>query len=108
MWNPIPKKTKTKTIPIFLDDFQKICSEIYWRCGTIKGGGLSKSHAIGGNLMNDDIKERLNEVSANLYMVKLGIQQEDNKDIIDNALFSIVRSLDGIVKEIDSELQKTQ
>lgn len=58
--------------------------------------------------MNDDIKERLNEVSANLYMVKLGIQQEDNKDIIDNALFSIVRSLDGIVKEIDSELQKTQ
>lgn len=54
--------------------------------------------------MNDDIKEELKEVSANLHLVKLGIQQEDNKELIDNALFSIVRSLDRIVEEL--ELQK--
>lgn len=50
----------------------------------------------------NDIKEELKEVSANLYMVKLGIQQEDNKKIIDDALFAIVRSLDRIVEEIDN------
>ena len=53
--------------------------------------------------MNDEIKEELKEVSANLHLVKLGIAQEDNKDLIDQALFSIVRSLDRIVEEIDSE-----
>lgn len=53
--------------------------------------------------MDDQIKEELKEVSANLHMVKLGIYQEDNKELIDRALFSIVRSLDRIVDEIDSE-----
>jgi len=52
--------------------------------------------------MNDDIKEELKEVSANLHLVKLGIQQEDNKQIIDDALFSIVRNLDRIVDKLDA------
>lgn len=51
----------------------------------------------------NDIKEELKEVSANLHLVKLGIQQEDNKELIDNALFAIVRSLDRIVDEIDKQ-----
>lgn len=50
----------------------------------------------------NDIKEELKEVSANLHLVKLGIQQEDNKELIDNALFSIVRNLDRIVDKLDS------
>ena len=55
--------------------------------------------------MIDEIKEELNEVSANLHLVKLGIQQEDNKKIIDDALFSIVRNLDRIVDEIDKTIK---
>ena len=52
--------------------------------------------------MNDEIKEELKEVSANLHLVKLGIDQEDNKELVSNALFAIVRSLDRIVEEIDN------
>lgn len=48
-----------------------------------------------------DIKEELKEVSANLYLVKKGAQEEDNKEIIDLALFAIIRSVDRIVEEID-------
>jgi hypothetical protein len=48
-----------------------------------------------------DIKEELKEVSANLYLVKKGAQEEDNKEIIDRALFAIIRSVDRIVEEID-------
>lgn len=51
--------------------------------------------------MIDDIKTELKEVKDNLYLVKAGMQQIDNKEQIDNALFSIVRSLDRIIDEID-------
>lgn len=51
--------------------------------------------------MIDEIKEELKEVKDNLYLVKAGMQQIDNKEQIDNALFSIVRSLDRIIDEID-------
>lgn len=51
--------------------------------------------------MIDDIKEELKEVSANLHLVSEGIEHEDNKQIIANALLSIVRSLDRITDEID-------
>jgi hypothetical protein len=51
--------------------------------------------------MIDEIKEELQEVKDNLFLVKAGMQQVDNKDQIDNALFSIVRSLDRIIDEID-------
>jgi hypothetical protein len=50
-----------------------------------------------------DISEELKEVSANLYLVKKGIHDEDNKDLIDNALFAIIRNLDRIVDEIDND-----
>ena len=53
--------------------------------------------------MIDDIKEELKEVSANLHIVSAGIEHEDNKEIISNALLSIVRSLDRIVDEIENE-----
>lgn len=50
-----------------------------------------------------DISEELKEVSANLYLVKKGIHDEDNKELIDNALFAIIRNLDRIVDEIDND-----
>lgn len=50
-----------------------------------------------------DIKEELTEVKDNLFLVKAGIHQVDNKNQIDNALFSIIRSLDRIVEKIDDD-----
>lgn len=50
-----------------------------------------------------DISEELKEVSANLYLVKKGIQEEDNKELIDRALFAIIHNVDRIVEEIDSD-----
>jgi hypothetical protein len=55
--------------------------------------------------MIDDIKTELKEVKDNLYLVKAGMQQIDNKEQIDNALFSIVRSLDRIIDEIDENTE---
>lgn len=50
-----------------------------------------------------DISEQLKEVSANLYLVKQGIQEEDNKELIDRALFAIIHNVDRIVEEIDHD-----
>ena len=50
-----------------------------------------------------DISEELKEVSANLYLVKKGIQEEDNKELIDRALFAIIHNVDRIVEEIDRD-----
>lgn len=50
-----------------------------------------------------DISEQLKEVSANLYLVKNGIQEEDNKELIDRALFAIIHNVDRIVEEIDHD-----
>ena len=50
-----------------------------------------------------DISEELKEVSANLYLVKKGIQDEDNKELIDRALFAIIHNVDRIVDEIDRD-----
>ena len=50
-----------------------------------------------------DISEQLKEVSANLYLVKKGIQEEDNKELIDRALFAIIHNVDRIVDEIDRD-----
>lgn len=50
-----------------------------------------------------DISEQLKEVSANLYLVKKGIQEEDNKELIDRALFAIIHNVDRIVEEIDHD-----
>ena len=47
-----------------------------------------------------DIEEELKEVSANLRLVKSGIQQEDNKEEIDRALWLIIKSIDHIVDKI--------
>ena len=48
-----------------------------------------------------DIQEDLREVSANLRLVKAGMQQEDNKEEIDRALWLVIKSVDHIVEEID-------
>lgn len=53
--------------------------------------------------MDDEIREELKEVSANLHMVKMGIEQEDNKELVDLSLCAIIRSLDRIVDEIDKQ-----
>lgn len=50
-----------------------------------------------------DIKEQLKEISANLHLVNEGIQNEDNKELISNAVFMIVRNIDRIVEEIDKD-----
>lgn len=61
-----------------------------------------KVHALEEKFMID-IEEELKEVSANLRLVKSGIQQEDNKEEIDRALWLIIKSVDRIVEQIDSE-----
>ena len=50
-----------------------------------------------------DISEELKEISANLYLVKKGIHDEDNKDLIDKGLFSIIKNIDRIVDQIDND-----
>lgn len=68
------------------------------------GRGSPKKSAVGSEeKFMIDIEEELKEVSANLRLVKSGIQQEDNKEEIDRALWLIIKSIDHIVDKIDSE-----
>lgn len=66
-------------------------------------GGMKKNCGRGRRKFMIDIEEELKEVSANLRLVKSGIQQEDNKEEIDRALWLIIKSVDRIVEQIDSE-----
>lgn len=52
-----------------------------------------------------DIQEELKEISASLYLIKCGAKEEDNKELIDRALFAVVRNIDRIVEELENEKQ---
>lgn len=49
--------------------------------------------------MSNETTERLKEISAELYCVKVAARSVDNPDIIDDALTAIIREIDSIVDE---------
>lgn len=49
--------------------------------------------------MTDEVNEKLKEISAELYCVKVAARSVDNPDIIDNALTAIIREIDSIVDD---------
>lgn len=53
----------------------------------------------------EDIKERIKEISANLMLCKIAINQSKevvDPEMVDNALFAIIRELDGLASELDN------
>jgi hypothetical protein len=50
-----------------------------------------------------DIQEELKEISANLYLIKCGAREEDNKELIDRALFAVIRNIDRIVDKMEKD-----
>lgn len=46
-----------------------------------------------------ELNERLKEISAELYCVKVAARSVDNPNIIDDALTAIIREIDNIVDE---------
>lgn len=52
----------------------------------------------------DDIKERIREISANLMLCKTAIAHTEeivDPDMVDKALFSIIKDLDNLADSID-------
>ena len=51
--------------------------------------------------MNDDeLRERLKEIAANIYLAKVAIHSVDNPQIIDDALSGSIRDLDNLIDEM--------
>lgn len=50
-----------------------------------------------------DYSEELKEINANLHMIGVAIEYEDNKEIIQDSIFNIVRNIDRMVDEIDHD-----
>lgn len=50
-----------------------------------------------------DYSEELKEINANLHMIGVAIEHEDNKQIIQDSIFNIVRNIDRMVDEIDHD-----
>lgn len=48
--------------------------------------------------MNDEIREELEELSAVLYMIKVAMRYVDDKDIVDRAMFSVIRHIDRLTE----------
>ena len=51
-------------------------------------------------MSEDEIKERLKEISSGIYLAKVAARHVDNPDIIDNALTAIIRDLDNLIDEM--------
>lgn len=49
--------------------------------------------------MDEKLKEELKEISAELYTVKVAAREVSDPDIIDNALFAIIKHIDRLVEE---------
>lgn len=49
--------------------------------------------------MNDDTREQIKEISAELYMLKIAARNMDDPDILDKALFAIIRQLDNLAEK---------
>lgn len=52
-----------------------------------------------GAKMDDELKEQLKEISANLYTCKVAVHNVDDPQIIDDALMVIIRSIDHLVEK---------
>lgn len=50
--------------------------------------------------MNDEIRERLKEITSSLYVTKVAAHHIDNPQMIDDALSAIIRDLDNLIDEI--------
>ena len=50
-----------------------------------------------------DYSEELKEINANLHMIGVAIEYEDNKEIIQDSIFNIVRNIDRMVENIDHD-----
>lgn len=49
--------------------------------------------------MDDEKRERIKEIQANLYCVKNSIRQVDNPEILENGLFAVIRMIDDLLDE---------
>ena len=49
--------------------------------------------------MTNELNEKLKEISAELYCIKVAARSVDNPNIIDDALTAIIREIDSIVDE---------
>jgi len=48
--------------------------------------------------MNDEIREIIKELSAVLYMIKVAMRYVDDKDIVDRAMFAVIRCIDRLTE----------
>lgn len=48
--------------------------------------------------MNDELKEQLKEISAELYVIKVAERSVTDPEIIDLALFAAIRHLNDIIE----------
>lgn len=51
--------------------------------------------------MNDELKERIKEISSNLYLAKVAVHHVDDPQIIDDALMVVIRDLDNLIDDIE-------
>ena len=49
--------------------------------------------------MDDELKAKLDEISAALYVCKVAVHYVDDPEIIDKALFRIIKDIDALTKE---------
>lgn len=50
-----------------------------------------------------DLSEELKEISANLHLINVAIEHEDNKQLIADGLFLTIRNIDQLVEKIDND-----
>ena len=48
--------------------------------------------------ISDETREKIKEISAELFMIKIGARNMDDPDILDKALFGIIRQLDNLAE----------
>ena len=74
--------------------------EISQTVQTTDGGTIEKEmQSRKGANMDDERKEKLKEISANLYTCKVAVHYVDDPQIIDDALMVIIRQINNMVDE---------
>jgi len=51
--------------------------------------------------MDEETREQLKEISANLYICKVAARYVENKDLLDDALCMVIRALDNIQNDTE-------
>ena len=49
---------------------------------------------------NDELRERLKEITSSIYIAKVAVHHVDNPQMIDDSLSAIIRELDNIIDEM--------